>query len=212
MKPSSVSLPARALASLVFLTACASGCGSMQQSSDNAAAPATGAMSEAEMQMDAAGGSKPLPGATAPAPTVAAAAASDGNPQVLKSSAVNAGLDPKSPVGINWVFIQADGYDGELPGDRPQPSFILSRENGRMAGSTGCNPMNAAFDLDVAAGTLDFRRLANGSGMCTGDMAAKEDAVTNALNVTDAFQLVGHDLVLLSKGNQVARLTNPAAQ
>lgn len=114
-----------------------------------------------------------------------------------------------SPLGRDWVFTMLDGYDGPLPGPPPQPGFTLVSEDRRMAGSTGCNRMMAAYDIGLDSGTLEFRNLSNTRKMCPRVAADTEQAVISALVATDGWRLVGNDLELLSGGKVVARLSAP---
>ncbi|HEY2775402.1 MAG TPA: META domain-containing protein [Candidatus Binatia bacterium] len=143
-------------------------------------------MSMAQMQIDKTGG----PQAPAVAPTGA--------------------TTPGSPLGREWIFTQVNGYDGALPPSPDDASFVMGRENGRMVGSTSCNPMTAAFEIDLTAGTLRFSNLTNGQAMCSEQQSSTEDAVTDALIATDAFRYSGNSLILMSKGNEVANLTSAA--
>lgn len=114
-----------------------------------------------------------------------------------------------SPLGRDWVFTMLDGYEGPLPGPPPQPGLTLVSEDRRMAGSTGCNRMMAAYDIGLSSGTLKFRNLSNTRKMCPRAAADTEQAVITALVATDGWRLVGDELQLLSGGKVVARLSPP---
>ncbi len=163
--------------------------------------PRTDTMTMAEMRMDEAGGPSPAAKPAGLANPQAAPSAPD--PNALTDAGAN------TPLGKNWTFTQVDGFDGELPGPPRNATMILSRENGRMAGTTSCNPMTSAFEISIAQGTLSFRRIDNGSALCGEPNADIEDAVVDALAATDSFLLDGKTLTLRSKGRTVAVLTTP---
>jgi heat shock protein HslJ len=165
-----------------------------------------GPMSMAEMRIAEAGGpSTPArPASDVPAPQAAASPV---------TTALNAGpltdAGAYTILGKQWIFTSVDGYDGALPGPPTQAGMMLSRGNGRMVGTTSCNPMSAAFTIDAVAGTLSFRNLTNGSAMCSRQNSDTEDAVTAMLLTVDGFRLEGKTLTLTSKGNDVAVLGTP---
>lgn len=133
-----------------------------------------------------------------------------GEMPVTEAGAAPAGATASaSPLDTDWVFVEIDGYDGELPGPSPVPGFIMTRQGGRMAGSTACNQMAAEYELDTATGSLRFSKLRNTRRMCARAASDTEQAVLDAMISTDAFRVVDGDLELLSKGGVVARLRQP---
>lgn len=198
MKPSKVAFLPAAFAAL--LAGCSTG------TSSSATADVAGPGSLAEMRIQEAGG--PSQPAT---PAGAVAAAQD--PGAPVKTAINAGAltdaGANTILGKQWIFTQVDGYDGALPGPPNQAGMMLSRGNGRMVGSTSCNPMSAVFTIDADAGTLRFKNLTNGNAMCTRQNSDTEDAVTDMLLTVDGFRLEGKTLTLTSKGSDVAVLGTP---
>lgn len=188
------------VATIVFALALA-GCSTSAGEPKYANDPRTDTMTLAEMRMDEAGGPAPAAKPAGLADPQAAPTAPD--PNALTDAGAN------TPLGKNWTFTQVDGFDSELPGPPRNATMILSRENGRMAGTTSCNRMTAAFEISIAQGTLAFRRLTNESALCGKPNADVEDAVIDALAATDSFVLDGKTLTLRSGDRTVAVLTTP---
>ena len=156
-------------------------------------------MSMAEMRMNEAGGPSK---AAIPAGLASPVAA----PTALAPGAVtDAGAN--TALGKLWVFTQVNGFDAALPPAPTNATLLMTRQSGRMTGTTSCNRMSAAFEIDMVAATLRFSNIVNGQAMCGEPNADVEDAVVNALMATDSFLLDGKTLTLKSKGNQVAQLT-----
>jgi len=125
------------------------------------------------------------------------------------TTTITTGEEPPSPLGRDWMFVEVDGFDGTLPSPPPVAGFIMTREAQRLTGTTGCNRMGSGYELDVHAGTLRFTKLNNTRMMCDRVAADTEEAVLNAMIVTDSYRIVDGKLELLSKGKVVARLTAP---
>jgi heat shock protein HslJ len=97
--------------------------------------------------------------------------------------------DPDAaPVGPRWVLtelLEGDGPDGAVSSVAAEADLVLS-EDGRLAGSTGCNRMMGAFTLDgatlVVEGPLGTTRMA-----CTDEAAAAQER--HILAVLDAGPL-----------------------
>ena len=187
---------------LALAAAVLAGCGSTQQPPPDPG-PGADTMSMAEMRLDEAGG--PSKAAT-PAGLVSPVASPD---QAPPSSQGLTDAGANTPLGKQWIFVSVAGYDAELPGPPKPPSILMSRESGRVVGSTSCNPLAAAFEISIASGTLHFRNIRTGSAMCSSVAADAEDAVVDAMAKTDAFRLDGNRLMLLSRGSEVAELTTP---
>lgn len=174
------------------------GCSSMG-GSDTPPPASVDTMSMAEMRMNEAGG-------PSKAAIPAGLASPVATPTALAPGAVtDAGAN--TPLGKLWAFTQVNGFDGTLPPAPTNATLLMARQNGRMTGTTSCNRMSAAFEIDMVAATLRFSNIVNGQAMCGEPNADVEDAVVNALMVTDSFLLDGKTLTLKSKGNQVAQLT-----
>lgn len=171
--------------------------------------PRTDTMTMAEMRMNEAGGPAPAAKPAGLANPQAAPAAPNGKAPTAPDPNALTDAGANTPLGKNWTFTQVDGFDGELPGPPRNATMILSRGNGRMAGTTSCNPMTSAFEISIPEGTLKFRRIDNGSALCGEPNADIEDAVVDALAATDSFVLDGKTLTLRSKGSTVAVLTTP---
>lgn len=190
------------------LAALLAGCGA---SAPSPAAPADGGpMSMAEMRINETGG----PSKPAVAPPVAKNPTPAALPGQGVTTALNAGAltdaGANTILGKQWVFTQVAGYDGILPGPPTQAGFMLSRGNGRMVGSTSCNPMSAAFTSDPVSGRLSFSNLTNGSALCPRQNSDTEDAVTDMLLTVDSYKLDGSTLTLYSKGSVAAVMGTPA--
>jgi heat shock protein HslJ len=108
----------------------------------------------------------------------------------------------------DWVFVEIDGYDGELPSPPPAAGFIVTSEGSRVTGTTACNRLGSGYQLDTDSGTLRFTSLRNTRMMCDRVAADTEEAVLAAMIATDGYRLSGNTLELLSKGRVVARLTS----
>jgi heat shock protein HslJ len=106
----------------------------------------------------------------------------------------------------DWIFFELDGYDGPLPSPPPIAGFNITREGRRVTGTTACNRLGAGYEIDEHAGRLRFTSLRNTRMMCDRVAADTEEAVLAAMIATDAYELDGDRLVLLSKGRVIARL------
>jgi heat shock protein HslJ len=106
----------------------------------------------------------------------------------------------------DWIFFELDGYDGPLPSPPPIAGFNITREGQRVTGTTACNRLGAGYEIDEHAGRLRFTSLRNTRMMCDRVAADTEEAVLAAMIATDAYELDGDRLVLLSKGRVIARL------
>jgi len=193
------SLASALLTTGMLTTVLLAGCSSM---GDDPAPPTrTDTMTMAEMRMNEAGGpSKAAIPAGLASPSEAPTAPS---PDALTDAG------PNTPLGKQWIFTQVNGFDGTLPGPPKNASMLMSRGNGKMAGTTSCNAMSASFEINMVTASLRFRNIVNGQAMCGQPNVDVEDAVLNALIATDSFVLDGKTLTLKSKGNQVAELTTP---
>lgn len=158
-------------------------------------------MTMAEMRMNEAGG--PSKAAIPEGLASPVAAPTPPSPGALTDAGAN------TPLGKEWIFTQVKGFNGTLPGPPKNASMLMSRGNGKMVGATSCNPMSASFEINMVTASLRFRNIVNGRAMCGKPNVDVEDAVIDALMVTDSFLLDGKTLTLKSKGNQVAQLTTP---
>ncbi|MFN2426565.1 MAG: META domain-containing protein [Candidatus Binatia bacterium] len=118
-------------------------------------------------------------------------------------------LEQPSPLGRDWIFTQVDGFDGPLPSPPPVAGFIMTREGRRLTGTTACNRMGSAYELDPSVGRLRFVDLRNTRMLCDRIAADTEEAVLEAMIATDAFRIVDGRLELLSNGKVVAHLISP---
>ncbi len=187
----------------VFLLLAAAGCGTMNDGQKYEKDSRTDTMTLAEMRMDDAGGpSAPARSAGVPDPV-----SRENAPPPSDRALTDAG--PNTPLGKQWIFTEVEGFDGTLPPPPTNASFLMARESGRVVGTTSCNPISGSFEISIASGSLRFKNLQNGSALCAGNNARTEEAVIQAMVATDAFELSGSTLSLISKGNVVARLTTP---
>lgn len=146
-----------------------------------------------------------------PAPPATSSAAS-GEGRADKAAAstdVDGPADPGAPLATDWIFVWVDGYSGKLPGPPPLAGFIMTKEAGRLTGSTACNRMSAGYRMNRKTGTLRFVNLVNTRMLCDRVASDTEEAVLAAMLATDAFRLTDGKLELWSKGRMVARLTTP---
>jgi heat shock protein HslJ len=111
-----------------------------------------------------------------------------------------------SPVGHDWIFVKVEGYDGPLPSPPPVAGFIMTREGGRVTGTTACNPLSAGFELDEHTQYLRFTSLRNRRMLCDRVASDTEEAVLAAMIATDGYRLTGSRLELLADGRVVAVL------
>jgi heat shock protein HslJ len=161
-------------------------------------------MTMSEMRLQDAGGPAPAARPTGLVEPVASpAAAGAPSPRALTDAGAN------TPLGKEWIFTSVTGFAGSMPGPPKVASFVMSRESGRLVGSTSCNPLTAAFTVDVSAGTMRFRNVVNGTAMCSRESGDVEDAVVGALVATDGFRLYQDRMLLLSKGATIAELRTP---
>jgi len=187
----------------LFVLLAAAGCGAMDDGTKYEKDSRTDTMTLAEMRMDEAGGpSAPARSAGVPDPV----SREDAGPPSARALTDSG---PNSPLGKQWVFTEIAGFEGTLPPPPTNASILMTRESGRVVGTTSCNPLSGSFEISVVSGTLKFRNLENGSALCAGNNARTEEAVIQAMVTTDAFVLSGNSLSLLSKGNVVAKLTTP---
>lgn len=187
------------LAGLVVAATLIGGCSMMGDSKPPPADADT--MSMAEMRLNEAGG-------PSKASTPAGIASPQAQPTAPGPRAVtDAGAN--TPLGKLWVFTKVQGFDGPLPGNPKTANLMMSRESRRMVGQTSCNPMSAAFEINLVQATLSFSNVVNANQMCGEPNADVEDAVIDALIATDAFLMDGKTLSLISKGTTVATLTTP---
>jgi heat shock protein HslJ len=139
----------------------------------------------------------------------ACAAATSPAPRRAGDAAVAAGgASDEAPglFGRDWIFFELDGYDGPLPSPPPIAGFNITREGGRVTGTTACNRLGAGYEIDEHARRLRFTSLRNTRMLCDRVASDTEEAVLSAMIATDAYELDGDRLVLLSKGRVVARL------
>lgn len=188
----------RPLSFLLLATSLVSGCGGMSQLPPKDQGR-TGPLTMAEERLSA-------PGQPAKAPTNPAARGME----TTATTAIPGGY-PSSPLGIAWTFVSIPGLDSPIPGPPSQPGFVLSKQGGRMVGTTSCNPMSSVYTLDLVGGALKFTLLTNGNAMCPEEQANTENAVVDALIATDGFRMSEGHLALLSKGAVVATLTGSAS-
>jgi len=135
-------------------------------------------------------------------------------PAVSVNEARRGGAPPPSeeiptPVGRDWIFTWLDDFKGPLPSPPPVAGFIMTKEGGRLTGTTACNRMGSGYVLDIDDGTLRFTGLTNTRMMCDRVAADTEEAVLEAMIETDSYRLDGNTLELLSEGEVEARLTAP---
>ena len=193
---------ARVVMLSMMATAILGGCAAgKDKGSTPAPAAKADTMTMAEMRLNEAGG----PSRTVMPEGIASpvAAPTPPGPRALTDAGAN------TPLGKQWVFTRIGGYDGALPGPPKNASLLMSRGNGRVAGSTSCNPLTASFEINVVSATLSFRNIASGRAMCGKPNVDVEDAVIDAMRVTDSFVMDGKNLTLKSKGSAVAELTTP---
>lgn len=173
--------PGRAFASALVVATLLGACSAKPASQP---APAVEPMTLAQMRLEDAGGP------TRP---------------VLPPGMATTG-DELTVLGVDWVFVELDGYGGPLPSPPPLAGFIMTSDAGLLTGTTGCNRMSSGYELDTVAGTLRFTKLRNTRMMCDRVAADTEEAVLEAMIATDAFRIAGGRLELISKGRVVARL------
>jgi heat shock protein HslJ len=113
---------------------------------------------------------------------------------------------PASPVGIDWVFVQVEGYAGHLPSPPPVAGFIMTPQGGILTGTTACNRMSSGYQLDVPGGHLRFTNLRNTRMLCDRVASDTEEAVLQAMIATDGFRIENGMLELTSHGHVIARL------
>jgi heat shock protein HslJ len=111
-----------------------------------------------------------------------------------------------TPIGHDWIFVKVEGYDGPLPSPPPVAGFIMTREGGRVTGTTACNALSAGYRLDEHTHYLRFESLRNRRMLCDRVASDTQEAVLAAMIATDGYRLAGNRLELLSEGRVVAVL------
>lgn len=177
--------------------------GGCSASSNRGEDPRTDTMTMAEMRLNEAGGPAP---AAKPVGLVSPVASPD-QATLAPEALTDAG--PNTPLGKEWAFTMVDGYDDPLPGPPNNAGFLMSRGNGRLIGNTSCNSLTATFEISIAAGTLKYSNVVNGSGLCSRSNSDTEEAVIAVMLATDGFRLDGKKLTLLSKDRVIAELITP---
>ncbi|WP_162197818.1 MULTISPECIES: META domain-containing protein [unclassified Halomonas] len=96
-----------------------------------------------------------------------------------------------------WKLVQVDGevaVDGSA-------HIVLHTQEGRLAGSGGCNRLMGSYQREGDA--LSLAPLATTRKACQGPVMAQERALVEALGATRAFRLLADELELLDENDKV---------
>ena len=100
--------------------------------------------------------------------------------------------------GTSWTVTQLDG-ESVIDGSEPTIAF----DNGRAAGTTGCNRWFSAYEVDGDA--ISFGMAGSTMMMCHGDgVMEQEQAFLRTLELIESFEVADGQLAL--KGSEGAGL------
>lgn len=100
-----------------------------------------------------------------------------------------------------WRPVEIDGEPVPLAPQQREPFIILSANEKRVKGSTGCNRLTGGFEQDSDG--LHFTALATTRMACPPAVARTETRFLDALNATAAQRIVGESLELSDATGQV---------
>jgi putative lipoprotein len=105
--------------------------------------------------------------------------------------------------GTNWKLIELNGQPPASPMGSKVANLVLDDSQDRYAGSTGCNSISGAFELD--GNTLHFKAGAMTMMACPDPLMKQEQAFTAALQSVTTYRINGTTLELLAGENVVAK-------
>jgi putative lipoprotein len=105
--------------------------------------------------------------------------------------------------GTNWKLAELNGHPPAQPMGKNVAELVRSESEERYSGSTGCNRINGAFELD--GNTLHFKAGAMTMMACPDPLMKQEQAFKAALQPVTAYRISGTTLELLAADKVVAR-------
>ena len=106
-------------------------------------------------------------------------------------------------LGTTWAAIEIDGRAVDASEAQRQPTIVLSGDNNRVSGSTGCNRVSGTFTQQ--GNGLRFGMLAMTRVACFPDRSATENAFVAAMEAT-ASQAIENGVLELRDGNGTVRM------
>ena len=106
-------------------------------------------------------------------------------------------------LGTTWAAIEIDGRAVDASETQRQPTIVLSGDNNRVSGSTGCNRVSGTFTQQ--GNGLRFGMLAMTRVACVPDRSATENAFVAAMEAT-ASQAIENDILELRDANGTVRM------
>jgi putative lipoprotein len=98
--------------------------------------------------------------------------------------------------GTSWKLVVLNRQPPAQPMGKTAAELLLSESENRYSGSTGCNRINGAFELDGS--TLRFKAGAMTMMACPGPLMQQEQALTAALQAVTNYRISGPTLELLA--------------
>lgn len=109
-----------------------------------------------------------------------------------------------------WELAELNGKPVSPPQGKQEPYIQLNSNGKTLQGSTGCNTMNGAYQLD--GNKLKFGKIATTRIDCGEPVMRVERAFLNALKTTDSFKLSGGKLELYGGGKLLAKFESRPAE
>ena len=106
-------------------------------------------------------------------------------------------------LGTTWAAIEIDGRAVDASETQRQRNIVLSGDNNRVSGSTGCNRVSGTFTQQ--GNGLRFGMLAMTGVACVPDRSATENAFVAAMEAT-ASQAIENDILELRDANGTVRM------
>lgn len=120
-------------------------------------------------------------------------------------------MAPGRPLlGTSWRLVALDGRPAVNDLMAHMPVFRLRPQDARLAGSTGCNRVQAGYVLqpgaDAAAGRLRLGRPVVGRSRCAPQAMVLEQQLLSALARVSDYRVVGASLILSADTGELLRL------
>lgn len=104
-----------------------------------------------------------------------------------------------------WKLTEAAGQP-VAAADAQQEAHLIFQAPNRLSGSTGCNRLNASFEL-VGGEQMRLSPVATTRMMCPGPPAETEARLTQALGSVQAYRVTDSELQLLNGQTVLARFS-----
>jgi uncharacterized lipoprotein YbaY/heat shock protein HslJ len=123
----------------------------------------------------------------------------------IEPAAACAAAEPAPLANSYWKLIELQGAPVPVAEQQREAHLVLRAEDGRFAGSTGCNRLLGRYEL--AGERLTFSPGATTKMACSAPVMALEAAFVDALGAVASWRVDGEQLELLDSGGQrLARL------